>query len=356
MPDTRPGITFNDEGVCSACQYEEKKDLINWHERWRELELLCNDHRSESGYDCIITVSGGKDSHWQVGVFKEALGMHPLLISVSDNFKQTDAGVHNAKNISERYGCDLMVFKPNIRAEKLAIRYAFEKYLKPTFLIDRYIYTYPLWMAKKLGIPLLIYGENVSCEYGGVDAVETPSAMAQVNNGVASGISKQEFIDVGISPRELEWFDPPMELDGINPIYLSYYHRWNSYENYKYAKRNGFIDLSSEWDRSHHAENFDQIDSPAYLVHSWAKYPKFGHAQATDYCSKFIRYGMMTREEAIRIVNKRDGDIDSRCVKEFCDFAGYSLTDFWSIVYKFYNKDLFYLNNMQEWKLKEPLV
>jgi N-acetyl sugar amidotransferase len=355
MPSTRPGIKFDERGWCTACQYEEKKDSIDWEVRLKQLEALCDRHRRPTGYDCIVASSGGKDSMWQVFVFKEVMRMNVLLVTVSDNFPQTNAGRHNIMNISERFGCDTLMLKPNLKAEKIAVRYAFEKHLKPTYLIDRLIYSYPLYMAKKLGIPLLVYGENISAEYGGVNDEETPSAMNQITNGVASDIPKQELVDAGIPERELELFDPPTDLSGVEAIYLSYFIRWNSYANYVYAKSNGFVDLRGEWDRTHHAESFDQIDSPAYLVHSFSKYPKFGHAQATDYVSKYIRYGMMTREEGISIVKERDGKLDNRCVREFCEFCGYTIAEFWKIMNSFYNKELFIKDRFGEWVLKEPI-
>ena len=88
-------------------------------------------------------------------------------------------------------------------------------------------------------------------------------------------------------------------------MYLSYFLPWNSVKNYEFAKSRGFRDLTHEWDRTQHAENFDQLDSRAYLVHPWLKYPKFGHAFATDYTARFIRYGLMNREEAIEIIKKK---------------------------------------------------
>ena len=121
------------------------------------------------------------------------------------------------------------------------------------------------------------------------------------------------------------------------------------------AKEHGFHDLTHEWDRTHHAENFDQIDSRAYLVHSWLKYPKFGHAAATDYTARYIRYGMMTREEAIPIIKARDGKLDPLCVRDFCDFCGYTESEFWKIMDKFYNRDLFEKNDCGEWVLKHPI-
>ena len=127
---------------------------------------MCDKYRGmngPNGYDCMIAVSGGKDSHYQTYIMKEILRMNPLLVSVEDNFPMTAAGMHNIKNISEAFGCDIISMKPNIRAQKAIMKKTFEKYGKPTYFIDRYIYTYPLWMALKFNTPLLVYGENVSC-------------------------------------------------------------------------------------------------------------------------------------------------------------------------------------------------
>lgn len=361
MPDTRPGITFNEEGVCSACQSYEHRKTVDWNARWKEFEQLCNKYRGMNGpdgYDCIIAVSGGKDSHFQVYLMKEVMHMNPLLVSAEDNFKMTEAGKHNIRNISEAFGCDLITMKPNISAQKKIMRYTFEKYGKPTYFIDRYIYTYPLHMAVKFNLPLLVYGENVGWEYGGADGVETYSARGIIKNGVASGIDTQELIDnTGVSAKELNFFNAPSdeEMDKLDPIYISYFTPWNSFKNYEIAKRFGFHDLTHEWTRTHHVEQFDQVDTPAYLVHSWMKYPKFGHASATDYAARMVRYGMITREDAVNMVNEHDGNLDPRSVREFCEFLGYSEREFWNIVDKMYNKEIFEKNDLDKWVLKEPL-
>ena len=143
MPDTRPGITFDENGVCSACQSYEHRKEVNYSERFKELENLCNKYRGMNGpdgYDCMIAVSGGKDSHFQVHLMKNVMKMNPLLVSVEDNFPMTEAGKHNLKNISEAFGCDLITMKPNIKAQKAIMKYTFEKYGKPTYFVDRYIY------------------------------------------------------------------------------------------------------------------------------------------------------------------------------------------------------------------------
>lgn len=223
--------------------------------------------------------------------------------------------------------------------------------------MDRLIYTFPLHMAAKFNTPFLCYGENVSFEYGGNADVETYSAKDQIENGVAVGFPKEELLGYGVSENDLILTEAPSaeELARLDPFYMSYFVPWNSYKNYQIAKEHGFHDLSHEWDRTHHAENFDQIDSRAYLVHSWLKYPKFGHAAATDYTARYIRYGMMTREEAIPIIKERDGALDPLCVRDFCAFCGYTETEFWAIMDKFYNRDLFEKDEYGRWMLKEPI-
>ena len=360
MPDTRPGISFDENGVCSACNNEKRKDSIDWSSRYKELEKLCDKYRGMNGDepDCAIAVSGGKDSHFQVHVMKEKMGMNPILFSVEDNFTMTEAGKANLKNISEEFGCSIISLKPDIRTQKLLMRKTFEEYGKPTWFIDRLIYTYPLKMALRFNTPLLVYGENVSWEYGGNDAKnETYSAKEILANGVASDIPEQKLLESGLSAKDLALTIAPSksEIEKLEPIYLSYFLRWNSYSNYIFASSRGFRDLRGEWDRTMTAECFDQVDSIAYLVHAWMKYPKFGHACASDYAARFVRYGLLSRNQAIEIIRQKDHALDPKAVEDFCAFTGYSKSEFWSIVDRFYNKDLFIKDSFGRWVLKEPI-
>lgn len=359
MPDTRPGIKFNEEGVCSACIAAEVQKKVNWSQRMEELKVLCDKYRGMNGnsWDCAVAVSGGKDSHFQVYVMKELMGMNPILFSVEDNFTMTEAGKYNVRNISEEFGCNIISLKPDIRTQKKIMRKTFEEYGKPTWFIDRLIYTFPLHMAQKFNTPLLVYGENISLSYGGEGAVETYSAKNQIKNGVASDIPWKVLVNAGITEKEMSLTIPPDKdiIDSLEPIYLSYFIEWNSYKNYIFAKSRGFKDLTHEWDRTQHIENFDQVDSYAYLVHPWLKYPKFGHTSATDYASRYVRCGKLTREEAVKLVKEKDAMLDPKCVDDFCQFTGYSRSEFWKIIDKMYNQDVFKKNEYGEWVLREPL-
>lgn len=361
MPDTKPGITFDSEGVCSACRANERKAVIDCDMRYNELKKICDKYRGKFGndYDCIIAVSGGKDSHYQVHIMKEEMRMNPLLVTVEDNFPMTEAGKHNIRNISEVFGCDILSFKPNIKVQKILMRKTFEKYAKPTWYIDRLIYTYPIHIAVRFGIPLVVYGENVSYEYGGLNAVEKYSANDQIMNGVASDIPWEELTGDGVSMKDISLCVFPDEKNlkalKFDSIYMSYFVKWNSFRNYQYAKKRGFQDLTHEWKREHHIEDFTQVDSRGYLVHGWLRYPKFGYASATNLGSRFIRYGLLSREEAKQLVKEHDHKLDSLVVRDFCELAGYTPTEFWQIVDKFYNKDLFTKDENGRWVLKHPV-
>lgn len=359
MPDTRPGIRFNEDGVCQACLAEEMKKTVDWDVRWHELELLCDKYRGKYGkntFDCAIAVSGGKDSHRQVHIFKERLGMNPLCITVEDNFPMTRAGMHNIRNLSETFGCHILSLKPNIRAQKALMRTCFKKWGKPTWYLDRLIYTWPPLVTAQFGLELLVYGENVSWEYGGENMVETCSARGQMENGVACDIPSADIIGKDVAEQDLALCHVSAEvMQRLNPVYLSYFIRWNSYENYRTATRMGFHDLTHEWQREHTPECYDQIDSRAYLVHAWMKYPKFGHATGTDYAARLIRYNLITREEGKALVRKHDHKLDARSVEDFCNFTGLSLREFYDTVDTFYNKDLFIKDRFGEWVLRHPV-
>ena len=289
---------------------------------------------------------------------KELMGMNPLLITVEDFFTMTEAGKHNIQNISEAFGCNIVSFKPNRRAAKVISKYMFKKYGRPLWYVDRLLYTVPLYYAAALNIPLLVYGENVSYEYGGIDDEETYSAREQVFNGVAPDISLDELVEAGVPRDELTYLEAPTRemLDKLDPIYLSYFVEWNSIRNYEFAKRRGFKDLTHEWDRTNHIENFNQIDSYGYLLNAWMKFPKYGHAYATDYAARWVRYGLLSRDEAVKLAEERDHAIDPKIVEDFCAFTEMTTEEFYNSLDDLYNKELFERNPFGQWRLKKENI
>lgn len=359
MPDTKPGVRLDEEGVCQACRHAEKAKETDWGARFKELEKLCDKYRRDDGYyDCIIAVSGGKDSHFQIYVMKELMHMNPLLVCVNSLFSMTEAGRHNFRNMSEAFGCDTISLDLNRKATRKMVRIALEEWGSPTWVMDQAIYVFPIRMAIDLKIPLVIYGENVSYLYGGVTEEETYSAKDQIKNTVARQVSLEFWLKRGISKKDLnQYIYPPeeeIEKSKLDPIYLSYFIPWDGYHNYQIAKRYGFQNITHEWKREGFIEDYDQIDTLGYLVHAWLKYPKYGFARATDVACYWVWSGRITREEAIKLVKEHDHKLDQKALQDFLDFTGYTHKEFWDIVEKWYNREIFEKVD-GTWKLKHPI-
>jgi len=357
MPDTKPGLVLNEQGICQACVHYEMRKSADWNTRFKKLEELTQRYKRNDGYyDSIVTVSGGKDSHFQVYIFKEVLKMNPLLIAVGDPFTKTKAGLHNIKNIGETFNCDLLTLQLSPDLVRRMVRIAFEEFGSPTWPIDQAIYAYPLKMAIKLNIPLVVYGENVSWEYGGVLDKETYSAKDQINNTVAKKIDWKFWFDKGIKKEEINMLIYPtqeeIENANLDPIYLSYFIPWDGHKNYEIAKKYGFKDLTHEWIREGYIENYDQIDSIAYLINPWLKYQKYGFARVTDVVGYWIRSGKITKEEGLKLIKEHDHKLDQKVLDDFLEFTGYTYKEFWNIVDKFYNKNIFEKID-DRWRMKE---
>ena len=360
MPDTRPNIKFFEDGICAPCKNHERKETINWDSRWKELEELADKYRGSNGdyYDCIITASGGKDSHYQVEVFKEKLGMNPLIVSI-DNVSWTETGRYNWDNIRSEFGVDAHMMSLNPKVCKNIFKKAFLKLGSPTWYFDKAIYAYPLQIAIKLGIPLIIYGENTNYERGGSVNTDSPSALDQINNDVVKPVAWEEFLDENLSMKDVQpaIYPTPEEISDakLNPVFLSYYIPWSSHENYLMAKERGFKSLedTGEWIREGFINQYDQIDTVGYLTHTWMKFVKFGHWFSTDYASLYIREGLMTREEALKYVNEEEYKLDKKMMKDFIDFIEISEDEFWEVVERFANHDLVEKRD-GVWRLKTP--
>jgi hypothetical protein len=169
--------------------------------------------------------------------------------------------------------------------------------------------------------------------------------MLQPLNDVSKPIWKEWLDDGDISEQELQAIKQPTleecKIAELNPIYLSYFVPWNSHHNYEVAKKWGFKHLGHEYSREGSIDNYDQIDSISYLLNPYMKYLKFGHSIATDNASRWIRYGLKTREEMIPVVEELDSKLDQGIVEKFCEFTQLDINEFWKIMDKWYNPELF---------------
>ena len=348
MTDMRPGITFNEEGICYPCIHFEKEEKREWSKRWRELAALCDKHRRDDDYyDCIITVSGGKDSTRQVGLFKEELGMNPLCLMV-DNGSWTDTGRMNFYNLSEQFGVDILKLTLNRKVSKILAVKGFVEELKPNLYWDRALYVWPLQIALKLGIKLVIWGENVNITHGGPEGTkETPDAMLNLRCGMMEPDNEclKEWCVEGITMKDLQPCIIPSkeELLSLEVIYSSYFIRWSRFKNTEYARAHGFKTLedTGEWIRKGMEDfPFEQVDTVGYIVNQYCKFIKFGFSDKTELYSDMIRHQLISREDALEKVDETDWQLDPIMLEDFCKGLGITEDYFWEVIESFVNRDL----------------
>jgi N-acetyl sugar amidotransferase len=346
MPNTRPGMKFNDECICSACINYEKRKTINWDSRWEELKKICDKHRGSNGdgYDCAIAVSGGKDSHYIVYLIKEKLKMNPVLLS-SGNIDWTEIGRENLQNLSDTFSCDIIMNIPNYNVARTLAKKSFIEIGTPTWYIDALMYAFPFKMAIKLGTKLLFHGEDINFTYGGKNDYEKASGLDLHDNDVVKPLWDQWLEKNEVTRQELSSTRPPSleecKVAGLEPLYMSYFVPWDSHHNYEVVKKYGFRHLEHEHKREGTIENYNQIDSLGYLLNQFLKYPKFGHGSVTEMASRWIRENRVTRDEMIPLVKQKDKILDQEIVKKFCDFTRMSYKEFFQILDKWYNSELF---------------
>jgi len=348
MPNTRPNSLFDEKPLlCQACKNYEKRKEVDWEERNQKLKKLCDKYRRNDGhYDCLIPVSGGKDSHFLVYMMKKKMHMNPLLVTVGDPFTKTNAGIHNLRNINEAFGCDHIQFDISIELFKKVTRIGFEKLGEPLRFIEAVIYTIPAKFAVELKIPLVVYGENPAYEYGATteDNYSAKGYIRSIFENIDKGFWKKE----GIQEKELNAINPPCsekEFRETEIIFMSYFDAWSSSKHLKIAKEYGFEDLAHEWKRDGCIDDYEQIDSIGYMVHHWLKYPKFGFQGASDIASRYVREGEMSIDIARKLIKERDYKLDQRALDDFINLLGYSPKEFWRIVEKFWNPNLFEKKN-----------
>lgn len=350
QPDTRPHIKFDDDGVCYACKYQERVDHeIDWDKRQKQLREIVQwaKKNSKGGHDCVIGVSGGKDSMFQALYTKEELGLNCLLVNLAPD-GITKWGTHNIENLIQ-HGFDTMIYRPNPKIWKKLIKYSFYKYgnpVKPT--------EYPLWAssyiaALKFGIPLIIQGENAGLTLGVVEGVGDDDNALNVNLlDTMSGGDASDWEVEGIKLSDILWYQFPDKNElakaNIRAIWLNYYVKeWSYSHNTDFAIQHGLRGREGHDPAlTGRLSPYCSIDAESHqIVNQMLKYYKFGFGFVTDEVCYYIRDGKMSRAEAIELVKKHDGKCGDKYLKEFCDYINITVDEFWRVTDKFVNKKLF---------------
>jgi N-acetyl sugar amidotransferase len=350
MPDTKPDLHLDEEGVCNACRSYEKRTEVDWIARKAELTTIVDRYRNKDGtnWDCIVPVSGGKDSTFQVVQMLE-LGMNPLCVTAT-TCDLTEIGRRNIENI-KRLGVDYIEMSPNPKVRAKLNRIGLTQVGDISWAEHVGIFTIPVRAAVQYKVPLIVWGENSQNEYGG------PAGAAQSNIlnrrwleefGGLLGLRVSDLIGtVGLARKDLiPYFypeDEELSKVGVTGLFLGHYIPWDGLSNVLVAQAFGFETPPLPTLGS--MVNYENLDNHQVAIHEYFKYLKFGFGRATDHACLHIRRGRLTREMGLSIVKRLDGKFP-------IEYLGKSLTDtlkpldmtvdeFVKICDKFTNKKIF---------------
>jgi N-acetyl sugar amidotransferase len=358
MPNTKPGIVFDAEGICSACRSVERKHHINWDERAARLKAICDDIRGRSGqdYECIVPVSGGKDSCYQVYMMSQVYKLRTLAIIVTPHI-QTVEGIQNLNSLVTNLGVDLI--KINVRHSTLRKirRLAFYKIGNPNYAEHQVVFAGVARAALFYNAPLVVWGEDIGVEFGGAVRSTDGSADDLINNDLFRESSFDDLMGGAIPNNELLFYRHPDIEDvrrrKIRSIYLGYFHWWDGFKHMQVAKRYGFTERRNG-PLSGNLLAYDNIDEKLCEVHIWLKFLKFGFWRPTDQCCYKIWNGYMTREEAVEHVRRLQYEFPKEYFKEFLEFSEITEQEFWTVAERWRNLDIWH-KVKGEWRLKVEL-
>lgn len=349
MPDTRPRIWYDDKGVCSACLWaEQKKTSIDWDARWKQLVQLCDSSRSSSGFDCIVPVSGGKDSSYVAYMMKHKLGMNPLCVTITPGLPQV-IGQKNLRNFIES-GYHLLQIDVNPKTLAVIDKHGLVEFGRPFLGWQTAVQTAIFQTAVRFGIPLVMFGEEGETEYGGSKKLKD-SACYDIEDSIQlylSGSDPEKYSQL-LPSTELDWFKYPTEeslrkLD-VKVAHFSFFENWDPYHHYLIAKE--FCGLRESEERVQGTyNNFAQTDTILYNLHVYFMYLKFGFGRCSQDVGIDIRRGALSRKQGVSLAKMYDHEHPpEKYIDAYLQYYGMTLEEFNSVIDNHVNKDLFVKKN-----------
>jgi N-acetyl sugar amidotransferase len=347
-PDTKPQLVFTAEGVCSACVNSKLKDNVDWKGKKEEFKQIIEKFRSKdkSNYDCIIPVSGGKDSTFQTYIMKEEFGLNPLVVNFHPH-DQTEIGRKNLENL-KKIGVDCIEFSPNPHVYQKLAKYGLTELGDFQWPEHIGIFTVPIQIAVHYNVPLIIWGENPQFEYGQLTDINEETILdkkwMEVNGGFfLDKIKPEDMTKYGFKLKDLKSYiypsDESIKKVGVTGVFLGSYIKWDIFKQLELVKSIGFSENTEPNEGTY--DTWENLDVFFSVFHDYFKFLKYGFGRTTDHVSIEIRYGRMTREQGLELVKQHEGKIPLKYLDKFLDAAKITKKEFIEICDKFTNKKLF---------------
>ena len=359
LPDTRPNLRIDGKGNCN-CPASARAPRIDWRRRKAAWEKLVRETRARKApYDCVIPVSGGKDSTWQV-LTALRWKLRPLAVTWKSPARNA-LGEANLQNLIG-LGVDHIDFTINPKVEKKFTWKAFEKFGSPAIPMHMALHAIPLRVAVNYRIPLILWGENSAYEYGGDEDKNlkgtqlTPEWFRRY--GVTHGTRAEDWAGPGLTLEELTPYRFPsvreLQRHPVRAVFLGQFFPWDPLKTFEVSQRQGFQAAPKPKTGLYKFADID--DSFLITLHHWMKWYKFGFTRLWDNLSQEIRRGRMSRAEAIRVVKSHGEEIPLREIHAFCRYVGVSPRRFLQVAEKFRNRKIWERDDRGRWILRGFLI
>jgi N-acetyl sugar amidotransferase len=362
--DTRPSSKFDEEGICLPCRSVSTISIenIDWQKRNEELSEIKKwaKDRANFGYDCIIGVSGGKDSTRQA-IYARELGFNPLLVSCTYPPEQlTERGAYNLANLIN-LGFDLIQVAPAPKISKKLMLNCFETYGNLFNASELALYASLPIAAIAYSIPLILLGENPALAFGTDVGSKDFNGNNMKHMNTLQGGDPNRFKTDDMTDKDLYWYrypdDTDMERANLRIVYLGYFMPdFNEQTNSKIAIEHGLkIREGEDADPNNIGGEapYTALDDDFVIVNQMLKYLKFGFGKATQEVGVAVRFGIKSREEGKKTVKAYDGKCHEKYIKHLADYLEISIDEFWNIADKFVNHELFEKDKDGKWVMKE---
>ena len=349
-------IIFDEDGICSGCRIHEEKDSIDWNVKAKELKTLLDSYRNLSGnnYDCIIPVSGARDSYFIVHTIKNIYGMNPLLVTYNKHYN-TDVGVRNLANLRIKFNCDILTLTVNPEIVKKITRASLRKMGSIYWHCIAGQTVFPVQIAVKFKIPLIIWGAHQGVDQVGMfsheDKVEMTRKYRKEHD--LMGYEAEDLIDEfdGISHSDMIQFkypdDEEIEKVGVRGIYLNNYIRWDTLEQHNQMIR--LYDYETQ-NQNRTFDIFNDVDCYNYNdTHDYLKYIKYGYGKVVDQVCREIRLNRITREQGLMLINEYISN-KPKNINLFLNWLGITENSFYYIVDQHRNKSFWKRNEQWDWQ------
>lgn len=330
MPETRVDIAFDELGICNACKAHEEKMHINWTDRGKKFRqiLAAAKARTPETYNCIVPISGGKDSVFQLHVLVNIYKMKVLAVTFNHNW-YSETGKYNLQNALERFNVDHIMYTPNRALVNKLAKHSLYKIGDSCWHCHAGVGSFPLWIAVKFKIPLLIWGDPPS-EYG-VSSYFNP--IIKYDRDYFTKVSAQcyaeEMVNDEISLQDLVMFRLPSmkEIDEarVIGIHLGDFMFWDDERHTEFVKKEyGW----KEDDVEGTYKKYKSVECIMPGVHDYSKVIKRGFGRGTDHACQDVRSGLLTREEGFELAKKFDHEVPKKALDYYLKITGLTKKEF----------------------------